>query len=141
MSTPIDLSAKKPKSALHTGKSTGKKSAKSSGSSPERVITQIQPPNTSQEAHQLEDVTFDWQEEVVRAIFFYSGDLVYKDSVTTVSICRDALECLGHSGIKVLEITHLRMTKIEELQYRSLFHTIVRRLFDDRYVNIPVLLQ
>ena len=79
------------------------------------------------------DTSVDWQEQTIRAVFFCTGDLLTKDTVITINLCRDALETLGYRSSLVLETSHLPLTIFEGKLFFDMFQTVVRRLYEDRY--------
>ena len=79
--------------------------------------------------------SIDWQAEAIKAIFFNSGELYSKDSVTIVTICRDALQSLGLNLQLTWDVSHFQMTAEEVEIYRQLFCRIVSRLYDAGYTS------
>ena len=122
-------------------KMSGKSSHKSNPSGEvTRTVEMVEKEEIETPEHIIKDVCFDWQEETIKAVYFSTGLLITKDSDTTVGLCQDALESMGLSVEKALEITHMKLTKREEKRYKLLFQTIVCRIHDERYVSAHILI-
>ena len=83
---------------------------------------------------QLVEICMDWQDETIRAIYFLTGEMMTKDTAASVHLCEQALKSLGHPASLAMDISHLLLTKEEEVRYKELFRTIVERLYEEKYV-------
>ena len=78
-------------------------------------------------------VSMNWQRETAIAVFYEIGHEMSVDSA--LILCQDVLSCLGHNVALASDISHLILTKQEEIRYKELFRAIVCRLYEERYVK------
>ena len=78
-------------------------------------------------------VSMNWQQETATAVFYEIGHKMDTDSA--LILCQDVLSCMGHNVGLASDITHLILTKQEEIRYKELFRAIVCRLYEERYAK------